>query len=102
MEKVIVVLRRTDPNDEWCARLRGPVADDLLGLGIAGLSVSARDGRGREPLRTLTRRHPPVAALVNVWTQQCYGPQVVAALRQLATQCEQLAAYLVTESVPMA
>jgi EthD domain len=43
-----------------------------------------------------------VAALASLWTQQCYGPQVVAALGQLATECEQLAAYLVTESVPMA
>jgi hypothetical protein len=102
MEKVIVVLRRTDPNDEWCARLRGPVADDLLGLGIAGLSVNVRDSPVRESLMTLTTLDPPVAALVSLWTQQCYGPQVVAALRQLATQCEQLAAYLVTESVPMA
>jgi hypothetical protein len=102
MEKVIVVLRRTDPNDEWCARLRGPVADDLLGLGIAGLSVNVRDSPVRESLMTLTTLDPPVAALVSLWTQQCYGPQVVAALQQLATECEQLAAYLVTESVPMA
>jgi hypothetical protein len=102
MEKVIVVLRRTDPNDEWCARLRGPVAYDLLGLGIAGLSVNVRDSPVRESLMTLTTLDPPVAALVSLWTQQCYGPQVVAALRQLAIECDQLAAYLVTESVPMA
>jgi hypothetical protein len=102
MEKVIVVLRRTDPNDEWCTRLRGPVADDLLGLGIAGLSVNVRDSPVRESLMTLTTLDPPVAALVSLWTQQCYGPQVVAALGQLATECDQLAAYLVTESVPMA
>jgi hypothetical protein len=102
MEKVIVVLRRADPNDEWCARLRGPVADDLLRLDIPGLSVNVRDSPVRESLMTLTTLDPPVAALVSLWTQQCYGPQVVAALRQLATECEQLAAYLVTESVPMA
>jgi hypothetical protein len=102
MEKVIVALRRTDSNDEWCARLRGPVADELLDLGVPGLSVNVRDSPVRESLMTLTTLDPPVVALVSLWTPQCYGPQVVAALRQLAAECEQLAAYLVTESVPMA
>jgi hypothetical protein len=102
MEKVIVVLRRTDSNDEWCARLRGPVADELLRLGLPGLSVNVSDSPVRESLMTLTTLDPPVAALVSLWTQQCYGQQVVTALRQLAAECEHLAAYLVTESVPMA
>ena len=101
MEKVIAVLRHTDPDDDWCARQRGAVADALLGLGIPGLSVNVRDGAVRHSLMTLTTLDPPVAAVVSLWTQQCYGDQTAAALKLLAAECEQLAAYLVTESVPL-
>jgi hypothetical protein len=101
MEKVIAVLRRADPDDDWCARQRGPVADELLSLGVRGLSVNVRDGAVRHSLMTLTTLDPPVAALVSLWTQQCYGDQVRAALALLAAECENLSAYLVTESVPM-
>ena len=48
MEKVIAVLRRADADDDWCARQRGPVADALLGLGVAGLSVNVRDDAVRQ------------------------------------------------------
>ena len=101
MEKVIAVLRRTEPDDDWCDRQRGPVADALLGLGLPGLSVNVRDGAVRHSLMTLTTLDPPVAAVVSLWTQQCYGGQMAAALRLLAEECERLGAYLVTESVPM-
>jgi hypothetical protein len=101
MEKVIAVLRRTEPDDDWCDRQRGPVADALLGLGLPGLSVNVRDSAVRHSLMTLTTLDPPVAAVVSLWTQQCYGGQMAAALRLLAEECERLGAYLVTESVPM-
>ncbi len=101
MEKVIAVLRRTEPDDDWCDRQRGPVADALLGLGLPGLSVNVRDSAVRHSLMTLTTLDPPAAAVVNLWTQQCYGDQMAAALRLLAEECERLGAYLVTESVPM-
>lgn len=101
MEKVIVVLRRAEWDDDWCARLRGPVAAELSGLGLPGVTVNVRDSVVRDSLMTLTTLDPPVVAAVSVWTQQCYGEQVAAALRLLAAECEQLAAYLVTESVPM-
>jgi hypothetical protein len=101
MEKVVAVLRRTEPDDDWCDRQRGPVADALLGLGLPGLSVNVRDGAVRHSLMTLTTLDPPVAAVVSLWTQQCYGDQMAAALRLLAEECERLGAYLVTESVPM-
>jgi hypothetical protein len=101
MEKVIAVLRRTEPDDDWCDRQRGPVADALLGLGLPGLSVNVRDGAVRHSLMTLTTLDPPVAAVVSLWTQQCYGDQMAAALRLLAEECERLGAYLVSESVPM-
>ncbi|TVS85767.1 EthD domain-containing protein [Mycobacterium helveticum] len=101
MEKVIAVLMRPDPDDAWCARQRGPVADELLGLGVAGLAVNVRDGAVRHSLMTLTTLDPPVAAVVSLWTQQCYGEQIRAALRLLGRECDRLAAYLVTESVPL-
>jgi hypothetical protein len=101
MEKVIAVLMCAEPDDDWCARQRGPVADALLGLGIGGLSVNVRDSAVAHSLMTLTTLDPPVAAMVSLWTQQCYGEQTTAALNLLADECEQLAAYLVTESVPL-
>src|SRR6516162_9312481 len=102
MEKVIAVLMRADSNEDWCARQRGPVAEALLGLGVPGLSVNVRDGEVRHSLMTLTTLDPPVAAVVSLWTQQCYGDQMAAALDLLAKECKLLGAYLVTESVPLA
>ncbi|MGH3967012.1 MAG: EthD domain-containing protein [Mycobacterium sp.] len=101
MEKVIAVLRAADRDDDWCARQRGPVADAIMRLGIQGLAVNVRDGVVRDSLMTLTTLDPPVAAVVSLWTQQCYGDQVAAALRLLKAECELLAAYLVTESIPL-
>jgi hypothetical protein len=101
MEKVIAVLMRPEPDDAWCDRQRGPVADALLGLGVAGLAVNVRDSAVRHSLMTLTTLDPPVAAVVSLWTQQCYGEPTTAALNLLAAECEQLGAYLVTESVPL-
>jgi hypothetical protein len=102
MEKVIAVLMRADSNEDWCARQRGPVADALLELGVPGLSVNVRDDAVRHSLMTLTTMNPPVAAVISLWTHQCYGDQMSAALTLLEAECEQLAAYLVTESVPLA
>jgi len=101
MEKVIAVLMRADSDDEWCARQRGPVAGALLELGVPGLSVNVRDDAVRHSLMTLTTLDPPVASVVTLWTRQCYGEQMAAALGLLGQECQQLAAYLVTESVPL-
>src|SRR6516165_10897200 len=101
MEKVIAVLMRAEPDDDWCDRQRGTVADALLGLGVAGLSVNVRDSAVRHSLMTLTTLDPPVAAVVSLWTQQCYGEQTTAALGLLAAECDLLGSYLVTESVPL-
>ena len=84
MEKVIAVLMRADSDDDWCARQRGPVANALLELGLPGLSVNVRDDAVRHSLMTLTTLDPPVAAVVSMWTQQCYGEQMAAALALLA------------------
>jgi hypothetical protein len=101
MEKVIAVLMRPEPDDDWCDRQRGPVAEALLELGIAGLSVNVRDSAVGHSLMTLTTLDPPAAAVVSLWTQQCYGEQTTAALKLLAAECDTLAAYLVTEAVPL-
>src|SRR5882757_10204081 len=98
MEKVIAVLMRADSDDDWCARQRGAVADALLGLGLPGLAINVRDSAVRHSLMTLTILDPAVGAVVSMWTQQCYGEQMTAALALLQAECEQLAAYLVTES----
>lgn len=102
MEKVIVLLRAPQSDQQWCERLRGRVADELLALGLPGLTVNVRDDAVRESLMTLTTLDPPVMAVVSLWVQQYYGDQVGRALELLAAECDSLAAYLVTESVPMA
>jgi hypothetical protein len=94
-------LRGVDADDAWCARLRAKVAADLLDIGLPGLTINVRDADVRESLMTLTTMDPPVVALVSMWTQQSYGAQVQAATALLQKECDDVAAYLVTESVPL-
>ena len=94
-------MRRAVADDEWCDRLRGPVAQQLLDLGLPGLAVNVKDAEVRAALMTLTVLDPPVVAVVSMWTEQCYGEQVRAALDALAAEADRTAAYLVTESVPL-
>lgn len=101
MEKVIVTLRSAASDDEWATALCGPVAADLLDLGLPGVTLNVRDAPVRDSLMVLTTMDPPVQGLVSLWTDQHYGEQVQKALAVLAPHAEQLAAYLVTESVPM-
>ena len=101
MEKVVAVLMAADRGEDWCERQRGPVADAILALGVPGLTVNVRDAAVRQSLMTLTTLDPPGAAVVSIWTQQCYGDQIAAALELLAAECDALAAYLVTESSPL-
>lgn len=102
MEKVIVLVRADEPDDQLCERIRGPVADELLDLDVDGLTVNVRDSAVRHSVMTLTTLAPPVAAVINIWTQQSYGKQITAAVDLLARDAHSVAAYLVTESVPMA
>lgn len=101
MEKVVAVLMAADGNEHWCTRQRGPVADAILRLGVPGLAVNVRDAAVRHSLMTLTTLDPPVAAVMSLWTHQYYGEQVAAAFTLLEMECDQFAAYLVTESVPL-
>ncbi|KLI07036.1 hypothetical protein ACT17_05210 [Mycolicibacterium conceptionense] len=102
MEKVIVLLRAAHSDQQWCERLRTRAADELPALGVGGLAVNVRDDAVRDSLMTLTTLDPPVVAVVSLWVQQYYGAQVERALEILGGECDSLAAYLVTESVPMA
>ncbi|MDT5015648.1 MAG: hypothetical protein QOD39_1808 [Mycobacterium sp.] len=104
MEKVIITLRGVDADDTWCARMRAQVAADLLDMDPPGLAIHLRDRPVRESLMTLTTLSPPVVGFVTVWTQQSYGDQVQAVIERLEKECDDpnlLAAYLVTESVPL-
>lgn len=102
MEKVIVTLRASAVDDEWTAALCGPVAAELLDLGMPGLALNVRDTPVRGALMTLTTLDPPVQGVVSLWTDQHYGHQVRSALELLRPRADAVDAYLVTESVPMA
>ena len=101
MEKVIISLRTADADDAWTDQMRGPVAEALLDLGLPGLTLNIRDAPVRDSLMTLTALDPPVQGFVSVWSHQHYGEQVRAALGLLTPMAAHVAAYLVTESVPM-
>ena len=101
MEKVIITLRAADADEEWCTRLRVQVAADLLEIGAPGLAINVRDDAVRNSLMTLTTLEPPVIGFVTLWTNQSYGDQVRDALARLDKECDNVAAYLVTESVPL-
>jgi hypothetical protein len=101
MEKVVLTLRGAEADDAWCTSLRVQVAADLLDIGVPGLAVNVRDGVVRDSLMTLTTLDPPVVAVVSVWTQQSYGDEVRAVTARLQKECDDVAAYLVTESVPL-
>ncbi len=102
VEKVIVTLRAARSDENWCVRLRSQVAVELLALGVPGLTVNVRDDAVRDSLMTLTTLDPPVVAVVSLWVQQYYGEVARAAIDRLSAECDHAAAYLVTESVPMA
>jgi hypothetical protein len=101
MEKVVAVLMAADRDENWCQRQRGSVAEAILALGVAGLTVNVRDAAVTHSMMTLTTMDPPASAVVSMWTQQCYGDQMATALRLLEDECDQFAAYLVTESMPL-
>ncbi len=101
MEKVIITLRAPDVDERWCARMRAQVAADLLDLDLPGLAINLRDDVVRGSLMTLTTLDPPVVGFVSLWVQQSYGDQAKAARKILENECDDVAAYLVTESTPL-
>jgi hypothetical protein len=101
VEKVIIALRTADADETWCSRLRDDVGPELLEVGVPGLTVNVRDEPVRDSLMTLTTLDPPVVGFVTLWTQQSYGDQVRATIARLEKECDDVSAYLVTESVPL-
>ncbi len=101
VEKVVITVRRTDADEQWCARLRARVAAELLDTGVEGLTINVRDEDVRDSLMTLTTLDPPVVAVVALWSRQSYGDAVGRAVSLLGDECDAVAAYLVTESVPL-
>lgn len=101
MEKVIIALRDARSDEAWCRRLRTEVVEDLLAMDLPGVTLNVRDEPVRASLMTLTTLTPPVVGFVSLWTRQYYGPEVEAAVTRLAACCDEIAAYLVTESVPL-
>jgi hypothetical protein len=100
MEKVMFTVR-TSGDGGLADRLRGPVSDELLTLDLPGVTINVRDAPVRSSLMTLTTLDPPIQAFVSIWTEQHYGTAVQAALEVLRGAADEVAAYLVTESVPM-
>ncbi|MDQ1306505.1 MAG: hypothetical protein QG671_2337, partial [Actinomycetota bacterium] len=80
MEKVVVALRPANADDMWVSELIGPVAAELLHLGLLGLTLNLTDRPVRDSLMTLTTLDPPVRGFVSLWVDQHYGGQVRAAL----------------------
>jgi hypothetical protein len=101
VEKVMLLVRDAEGDDQFGVRLRGPVADEILGFGMAGLAINVRDAIVRGSLMTFTTLDPPVTAVVSVWTQQSYGNQVADTIALLEKESQAVAAYLVTESIPL-
>jgi len=97
----MITLRGTPGDEAWCTRLRTDVAQALLDTGAPGLAINVRDAVVNDSLMTLTTLDPPVIAFVSIWTDQCYGEQIHAATTLLSDLADQVAAYLVTESVPL-
>lgn len=98
---MIITLRGRPGDEAWCTRLRTEAGTALLDLGLPGVAVNVRDAMVTESLMTLTTLDPPVIGVVSLWTQQCYGQQIRTATAQLSRLCDEVAAYLVTESVPL-
>lgn len=96
-----MALRNPDADEAWVARMRGPVAAALLDLGLPGVALNLRDGPVRDSLMTLRTLDPPVQGFVSLWAAAYHGDDVAVALDRLRGEAEQMAAYLVTESVPL-
>ena len=96
-----MTVRSLVADDAWVHTMCGPVATALLDIGLPGVTMNLRDAPVRDSLMTLSTLDPPVQGLVSLWTDQHYGEQVQAALKALRPHTELLAAYLVTESVPL-
>jgi hypothetical protein len=106
MEKVMMSVRAPIPDDEWCADLRIRVVERTSKRGFSGLTINVRDSPVTDSIMTLSTLDPPIVAVISVWTQQSYGPDVSELINVLERDYRNpdygnVAAYLVTESIPL-
>ena len=103
MEKAVYVLWR--PQDvsaeEFSARLRGEVADALLGLGVHGLQVNVADDAVAGAVLRLVELEPQMEAVVSVWVDTVADAARRPVEDVLAGAAHRVAGYLVTESEPL-
>jgi hypothetical protein len=101
MEKVMLAVRGPIPTPEWCSELRKQAEQGIVGMGFPGVAVNVRDDLVTASKMTLTTFDPPVIAIVTVWTEQSYGPEIAELVALLEDGFGAVAGYLVTESVPL-
>ena len=104
MEKVVYVVwreRQTSP-EEFARRLRGEVAEQLLALGARGVQVNVADA-AVEPAAGLRQANlqPLMDGTVSLWLDSAIAQFRRPFDEVIAAAVERLAAYLVTESVPI-
>jgi hypothetical protein len=105
VEKVLYVVWRAEgpEGDDLGGALRGPVADRLLRDGARGVQINVADADVAAATLRFELTQPPMAAVVGVWVDSARD----AARRPLddallaSPAVANLAAYLVTESVPL-
>ncbi|MBX3287187.1 MAG: EthD domain-containing protein, partial [Actinobacteria bacterium] len=104
MEKVVAVLWRPEgtPMEAWAEVLLGPLAARLGDLGAAGVQVNVADGAVAGAAVRFSTFERPIEAVVAVWLPTATGSAADAVLAELGVAAERMAAYLVTESVPLA
>lgn len=104
MEKVVLVLWRPEdrPSAAWAASLLGPVATRLSELGAAGVQVDVADEAVAGAAVRFSTFDRPIEAVVSVWLPTATGPAADAVLAAIREVAPRMAAYLVTDSVPLA
>lgn len=103
MEKVVVALWRpedTEP-ESWARELRGPAAEALTAAGAAGIQLNVADAAVARAAVRFSTFPTPIEAVVSVWLPTASGAGATAVLAELGNRAARLAAYLVTESVPL-
>jgi hypothetical protein len=103
VEKVVYVLwrRAGDDGETLRERLLGPVADALLAAGARGLQVNVADDAVAGALIKVTTVEPAIDAVVAVWLDTAMDAARAPVDDAVAAAADAVAAYLVTESVPL-
>lgn len=104
MEKVVYVAWRPEGTEvaAWSEQLRGPVADALRAAGAHGIQVNVTDA----DVDAATLRRAPwgrtADAIVSLWVDACRDEVREPLEAALLSVADEVAGWLVTESVPLA